>query len=228
MNELTKVEKEAKELETSYLKELDENPKYSLEVDPQGKLGLSEEEKKFVQLYVDYKSIATVAEFMEIKMEIARAYYLSYKCQQEIRRINLALYQRQFAARLLTLDEIGGYLTSLLTDLFVPNGDKLKSTEKLQVVKLLIDINRLKIESLQNPEILMVKEIDTEIKNLSISTIKKLITQDKLNEKDKLISQLEEDPLSPEESAFLSTLPTNELLDLIESTNSKGEKKDNE
>ena len=224
MNEITKIQKEAEELESGYMKELETNPKYSLEVDPENKYEWTDEEKKFVQLYVDYKSIPTVAEFMNIKVEVARAYYLSYKCQQEIRRINLALYQRQFASRLLNLEEIGGYLTSLLTDSYVPNADQLKPKDKLEVAKMIIDINKLKIDSLHQPEILMVKELDSEIKNLSISTIKRLLYEDKnMREKNNIIATYEEN-LLPEESALLSTLPTSELLDLIESTN-KGETK---
>ena len=226
MNEIKDISKQAKELEENYLGELETNPKYSLKVDPENKLELTEQEKEFIRLYVDYKSIATVVEFMGIKMEVARAYYLSYKCQQEIRRLNLALYQRQFAARLLSLDEIGGYLTSLLTDSYIPTADKLKSKEKLEVARMIIDINKLKIDSLKQPEILMVKELDNEIKSLSISTIKRLIYEDSnMHDKNNIITELPVDnELSPEETALLSTLPTNELLDLIESTN-KGKKK---
>lgn len=224
MNEIQDISQQAQELETSYLHELDVNPKYSLEVDPENKYGLTEEEKQFIRLYVDYKSIGTVAEFMDIKTETARAYYLSYKCQQEIRRINLALYQRQFAARLLNLDEIGGYLTSILTDSFVPEADRLKPKEKLEVAKMIIDINKLKIDSMHQPEILMVKELDSEIKNLSISTIKRLIYEDNsMHDKNNVIAEIDNDiALLPEETALLSTLPTNELLDLIESTNKGG------
>ena len=224
MNEIQDISQQAQELETSYLHELDANPKYSLEVDPENKYGLTEEEKQFIRLYVDYKSIVTVAEFMNIKTETARAYYLSYKCQQEIRRINLALYQRQFAARLLNLDEIGGYLTSILTDSFVPEADRLKPKEKLEVAKMIIDINKLKIDSMHQPEILMVKELDSEIKNLSISTIKRLIYEDNsMHDKNNVIAEIDNDiALLPEETALLSTLPTNELLDLIESTNKGG------
>ena len=224
MNEIQDISQQAQELETSYLHELDVNPKYSLEVDPENKYGLTEEEKQFIRLYVDYKSIGTVAEFMDIKTETARAYYLSYKCQQEIRRINMALYQRQFAARLLNLDEIGGYLTSILTDSFVPEADRLKPKEKLEVAKMIIDINKLKIDSMHQPEILMVKELDSEIKNLSISTIKRLIYEDNsMHDKNNVIAEIDNDiALLPEETALLSTLPTNELLDLIESTNKGG------
>lgn len=220
MNEIQDISKQANELEASYLHELDINPKYSLEVDPENKYNMTDEEKQFVRLYVDYKSIGTVAEFMDIKTETARAYYLSYKCQQEIRRINLALYQRQFAARLLSLDEIGGYLTSILTDNFIPEADKLKPKEKLEAAKMIIDINKLKIDSLHKPEILMVKELDSEIKSLSISTIKRLLYEtDNMYEKNAVVANIPNDiELLPEESALLSTLPTNELLDLIEST----------
>lgn len=200
-------------IQKEYISELERNPKYSLEVDPEDKYLMSDLQKKFTKYYIEFKNVNTAAELAEIDMDTAKQFFISYPTQCEIRRINLALYQRQFARKLLNIDEIGGYLTSLLTDEFVPIGDQLKTTDKLKVVQMLIDLNKFKIESMITPSEVMEKDLDAQMKELSIDTIKKLLsTKEK---KQDIAGQVAEE-LSPEETAYLSTLPTKDLLELIE------------
>ena len=214
---LVEVSKEANKLQQAYMEDLDVNPQYSLEVDPENKYHMSDKQKEFIRHYVNFKSIATAAEVAGIDMDVAKSYFVSFQSQSEIRRINLALYQRQFANRLLNLDEIGGYLTSLITDENVPLGDQLKTIDKLKVVQMLIDLNKTKIESLRNPTTIMAQDLDIEIKNLSIQTIQQLLKAEK---QPKVVGTGEfAEILSPEENAYLSTLSNKELLSLIDKKN---------
>ena len=219
--ELAVVEQRSTDLQTQYINELETNPKYSLKVNPEGKYEMTEMQVKFIERYVDVKSVATAAEYCGISMEEARDYYLTYSSQQEIKRINLALYKRQFATKLLSLDEIGGYLTSLLTDDNVASADRLKTPEKLRVAQMLIDLNKLKIDSLNDPSALMSTSIDVQIKNLSVETIRQLLTQEKKKKERIEVEKIVEDEVSIEELAYLNTLPTQDLLDFIEDTNKK-------
>lgn len=211
-------------IQNEYMLELERNPKYSLEVDPENKYLMSELQKKFTKYYIEFKNVNTAAELAEIDMDTAKQFFISYPTQCEIRRINLALYQRQFANKLLSIDEIGGYLTSLLTDEFVPMGDQLKTTDKLKVAQMLIDLNRFKIESMVTPSEIMEKDLDSQMQELSIDTIKNLISTNK--KKQDIASQVS-DELSPEETAYLSTLPTNELLKLIDKEKNNDAHNDN-
>ena len=213
------VEEKAQKLQQDYFDELENNPKYSLEVDPENKYDMSETQKMFIKQYVDTKNISTAAYFAGIDNDVAKAYYLAYNSQLEIRRINMAMYQRQFKTKLLSLDEIGGYLSSLLTDSNVAEADRLKTTDKLRVAQMLIDLNITKINALQNPELIIHKDIDNQLKNLSLSTIKDLLNHtDKPVDNDIIYEVTNNDNLTPEESAYLSTLSTNELLNIIETT----------
>ena len=225
---LVSIQDNANELQREYIKGLETDPKYSLLVDPENKYHMSKEEKTFIKMYVEYKSIPAAAEFAGINMDTAKSYYLSYDAQQEIRRINMAMYQRQFATRLLDLDEIAGYLSSLLLDMNVPSADQLKTTDKLRVVQMLIDLNKLKIESFNDPSKLMEKDLDSQIKQLSITTIQKLLssTEDMKKKNDIIYDVTGTEVLSPEETAYLSTLPTETLLDLIQKTEEKESKND--
>lgn len=210
-------------MQEMYNDEINNNIKYSLEVDPENKYNMTKEQKDFVKYYVDFKNVNTVAEIMKIKVDKANSLFLSYSVRQEIRRINFSLFHRQFSTRLLNLDEIGGYLTSLLVGSNTPLSDQPKNiNDRLNIAKLLIQINKIKNESFTNPDKLMnMNMVEKDLKNLSITTIKQmLITSDNIENKNEVISQINHN-LTPEESAYLSTLSTEDLLGLIENNEDK-------
>ena len=182
---------------------------------------MTETQKTFIRHYVNFKNVNTAAELTGIDQDTAKQFFVAWSSQQEIRRINLALYQRQFANRLITLDEIGGYLTSLLTGEFVPMGEQLKINDKLRVVQMLIDLNKFKSGAIQDPTVIMAKDINLQLKNLSVTTIRQLIdAKASIEEKQDVVEIFDENSaLSPEEQAYLTTLPTDQLLELIEQTN---------
>ena len=216
--------KEMSEVQDKYLVELESNPEYSLEVDPTNKYNMSDEQKNFIINYVQFKNIGAAAELAGIKAEAAKKFFVAYNSQQEIRRINRALYFRQFHTKLLDLDQIGGWLSSLLTDENVPIGDQLKTPDKLKVANMIIDLFKLKQESMQNPQELMKKDLSIQIKNLSINTIQQLLDS---SENSKAQEQIINNPnLSAEEKEYLNTLPTEDLLNLLEETNNKKENED--
>lgn len=209
---------EVEKLQENYLEELNSNPKYSLMVDPEGIYGMDETQKTFIRHYVEFKNVSTAAELTGIDMDVAKSLFVAYSTQQEIRRINKALVQRQFSTKLATLDDIGGYLTSLLMDENVPIGDRLKTGDKLRVAQMIIDLNIKKQEALIDPTIIMNQNLDIQIKNLSVKTIKQLLENDSQQEIQTIQGST---GLTPEEEAYLSTLPTEDVLKLLEETNSK-------
>lgn len=216
----------------NYLKSLEDDPKYQIEVDPDGFYEMSAEHKTFVKLFVQYRNLAVVAELMNIDLALAKDYFTRYSTQQEIRRINTAIYHRQVATNIIAFEDIGSYLSSWLIGADIPEADRLTKSEKLQVVRLLMDWHKSMREIIQKPEIITVETIEDEIKELSIANIKQLLaTKSILNrnkekkqskplpntdDKDELIAQLNEDNmLSKEELEYLETLSAKDLLRLL-------------
>lgn len=213
---------EFKQKQIEYLDTIKNNPQYSLIVDPENKYNLTLQQKEFIGLYCEFKNIQLAAMMSNLELEEAMTLYSSYPCQQEIRRINLAMYQTQFANKLISLNELGGYLTSLLCDA-VPSGDKLSPSDKLKVAQLILDLNKTLKETPNEVKDIVDIPIDTQIKDLSIKSIKALLeankNKDKIKEeKEKIIESFENfDNFSQEEISFLNTLSTKELLDLLDS-----------
>lgn len=216
----------------NYLKSLEDDPKYQIEVDPDGFYEMSPEHKTFIKLFVQYRNLAVVAELMDIDPALAKDYFTRYSTQQEIRRINTAIYHRQVATNIIAFEDIGSYLSSWLIGADIPEADRLTKSEKLQVVRLLMDWHKSMREIIQKPEIITVETIEDEIKELSVANIKQLLaTKSILNknkekkqskplpntdDKDELIAQLNEDNmLSKEELEYLETLSAKDLLRLL-------------
>lgn len=221
---LIEVEKSNNELTTNLTNTLATNPEYSLDVDPENKYGMSDIQKHFIKNYVEFKSIPMAAELTGIDVDTAKAYFISYSSQQEIRRINKAMYQRQFSHKLLGIDQIAGWLSSLITDENVPVADRLKTMDKVRVAQMLIDLQIYKKDVINNPDSITEIDFEQQIKNLSIGTIRDLIYQNKkqqTNNKDEIVENLKGD-FTPEEKTFLKSLSVQELLQLIDDTKKEG------
>lgn len=228
--EIVKLRKD--DLGMNYLKSLEDDPKYQIEVDPDDFYEMSGEHKTFVKLFVQYRNLAVVAELMELDPVTAKDYFTRYSTQQEIRRINTAIYHRQVATNIIAFEDIGSYLSSWLIGADITEADRLKKSEKLQVVKLLMDWHKSMREIIQKPEIITVQTIEDEIKELSVANIKQLLATKSIlkaneekkmskplpdtDDKDELIAQLNEDnALSKEELEYLETLSVKDLLALL-------------
>ena len=223
------IEQENSSLTESLSAELETNPEFSLDVDPTDKYSMSEEQKTFIKNYVEFKSIPMAAELSGIDIDVAKTYFVAYSSQQEIRRINRAMYQRQFSHKLLTIDELGGYLSSLITDENVPLADRVKTMDKVRIAQMLIDLQTYKNEGIDDPSKIIDADIESEIKNLSVKSIKLLIAQNNKKKDEKKKDEAIKNAssmLSPEEEVFLKTLPTKDILNLIEETSKGGNKND--
>lgn len=204
----------------NYIDAIENDDEFSLNVDPTNKYLFKEEERKFIELYIEYKNLNIVSSIMLVPLEQLISYLNNYNIKQEIRRINRAQYHHQFKNKMLSLEEIGGYLTSLIMDDKVSETDKLSTRDKVSVAKTLIDIHKLKEESKQSPSVILnaeIKTIENDIKDLSISTIKTMIEENtkKQNDDVKNLVDTTFSRLTPEEESYLKSLSKEELLKLL-------------
>jgi len=223
---LQQIEKENIQRTEELTHELSTNLEFSLDVDPENKYNMSDEQKTFVKNYVEFKSIPMAADLSQIDLETAKMYFIAYSSQQEIRRINRAMYQRQFSQKLLTIDEIGGYLSSLILDENVPLADRVKTMDKVRIAQMLIDLQMYKHDAINNPDNIIDINIESQIKDLSVKSIKALISESNKKDTKKETKNIQLDnTLSVEEEAFLKTLPAKEILEILNEGDKNGQKK---
>lgn len=226
--EIIKVNSEIlPDIQIGHINELETNPLYSLEVDPENKYDFSQETKLFIENYIEFRNFSLASELAKLDFDKAKEIFSDYRVKNEIRRINRALYQRQFAAKMLNLDQLGSYLSSAITDEFVPTANHLSPKEKLKAIELLLEIQDIKTQSINNPTLIINKDINLQLKELSVESIKELLEQSKnKNEKTEIIEDLnKENLLTIEDKAYLETLPLKDLIDLVnETTRNRGDK----
>lgn len=208
------------ELQKEYIEKLNSDPIYSLEVDPTGEYKMTQSQKDFILQFLQYNNIPIVCELLHMEEDTARGYLLQPSTQNELNRIRQARYQRQFANKLINIDQIGSYLTSMLTDYNVPVYEQLSMKQRLKVVELLIKVNDMKNKAIDRPiELINTKEVVEQVKDMSPNDIKKLIdkSQDKKLslEKELIITQLNKDnDLTQEDIEYLRSLSVEELKKL--------------
>ncbi len=225
--ETTKELVNKSELGLTYLKSLEQDSIYQINVDPDNFYKMTTEHKQFIELFIQYRNLSIVTELMNLTYEKAKEYFLMYSTQQEIRRINTALYHRQIATNIIGFEDIGRYLSSWLIGADIPDTDKLKPSEKIQVAKLLLDWHKQMKDFIDKPEIITAEVIEEQIKDLSVENIKQLIktnslidinkaSKEKIENKEELIEELNKtDLLSKDELDYLNTLSIKELINLI-------------
>jgi len=201
---------------------LDNNPQFSLDVDPLGQYHMTDEHKQIIRMYCDTMNPLLVQTVLGISTEDYNAVMSMYSSQEEIRRIMKAKYQRRFATKMLDLNAIGGYLTTMITDEYVPTNERLNSKDKLSAVSMLIELNKLKAEALINPQVVNYGEVEDAAKKMTTTAIKNLLASTKKpnNEKNDLVSVINSksnNTLLPEEIDYLKSLSTVELMKLLNS-----------
>lgn len=213
---------------------LNTDPRYSLDPDPTGRLGLDDKQKKFLKCYDEFPSIPLAANMAGLTEEEGRDIFLDPACKNERQRINRARNYRKFNYRLLTIDEVGSYLTAMLIDDDMSAGDRLSSKDKLQVTRQIIDLNKIKAEALANPKIIEnVDYSDAGIQDLEPEDLKKLIEQTKQNndaitgEKHELITKINKDGnLDDVDLEHLWACSVSELKQLLEEMENQTNDKD--
>lgn len=215
-----KKKTDLEKLRKKYNDELDQDVEYSLMVDPTGKLNLNEEQVKLIEYYIQTKNIDIAASMAELDPKESLKFILRYDIQQEIRRINMAICHRQFTSKMATLEEIGSYLTSLISGQYSPVSELLSTDEKLKASKMIIEVNKLINEGLNNPGELLDKDIDVDLQSLSVSTIRKML--DNLDEKRDF--NIPMNHLSPEEIVNLRN-QSKEMLEILKIIDNDKKKK---
>lgn len=206
---------------------METDPKYSLEVDPTNKYGFTNIKKACIAAYVQYRNIAYCARLCNIPEEECQKYLIEPEVRSELDRINHALYQRQITRRMLTIDEIGGYLSSLIVDETF-EADRLSPRDKLSAIRVLIDVTKTKNSMIANGGGNVVYDVEPDVEKMDVNQIKdviKTIQQSKVSpdeheQKVDLIKSILQSQPSLSDEAYLQTLSIADLMALEKEVNS--------
>lgn len=155
---------------------------YSIPVDPDGVYGFTEAQRKFILAYVETHSVKKAASSAGMTPAAAKDFFQTLDCKAEVRRVEAAERERELKGGMMTLDEIGAWLSALIRN-DVPDDELIDIDEKFQAAKLIINIHGQKQKmaeqgqgyGLGSGDVIEIKE---EINSLTPKQIKNLIAQD--------------------------------------------------
>lgn len=190
-------------------------------VDPSGIYGMTDEQKKFVLLYLNYRDIVLVGNLLGIDKNKAKSYFTEYGVQQEIWRLNQMLIEKQCESKMLTLADLGGWLSSIMTEKGLPVAvaAKISIKDKLKAAELIMALNEKMNTAMSDPSEIIYAEVEKKFDTLSIAELQDLVKGKKpdeekaiADEKETLIESLPgHDNLTGDDISYLRTLSMNEL-----------------
>lgn len=136
----------------------------------------SEPEKEFIKTYFLTNSLSLVKEHLNIDLDTCASYYRNTYVRECIKYLNMFKHKLIYQRKMLNLEQMGSFLSSYILDYNVADNDKLDKKEKLEYMKLLLELHKVINNSLQEPAILNKYDtLDVQFKELSIQTIKSLL-----------------------------------------------------
>lgn len=190
------------------------------DIDKEDKFHLSPTQKDFIKYYIEFKNIQIAASMVGIDEVTAIEYFKNFGIQEEIERINKEIIIKRFKVSSLNLDQLGSYLTTLITNENVPLHEQLNKKEKLDAVKLYIQLYQSKKEyEINNNVIDYTNTIsENELEELNIDTIKYLIENKESEEEKKKklekinqINEMNDYKLTITDKALLNNMSNKEI-----------------
>lgn len=149
--------------------------------------------KDFILVYYQSGNLVATTKCLNISIEDAVSIYKEPRVQEVLRELNLERHRLMFSQKMLNLEEIGSYLSNVILDTNISDDNKLSARDKLDAAKLLLEVHNTINNSLSDPVTLNNYEIlDMQFKDLSVNTIKSLLSNVNNDNKKPLITNYSE------------------------------------
>lgn len=171
----------------------------AFKIDPENIYDFKEDEKEYIRLMLIYNDLYIIAKVMLSKnyitlpddvndlsmidpFSLLAPYMSNDNIKQEISRLELERFKAQKNAKIMSYEEIGSYISSLISGELLSYKNKLSPQDKIKALKLLLEWyeNRENVIS-NNSDETFDYSLDEQLHELSIDTIKNMISNIKNN-----------------------------------------------
>lgn len=149
------------------------DPEYSTEVDPQNKLGFTGQQRNFITMYIQYNDVGMMLA-SGFTMDDITTLRSTPKIWNECQRIEKAIVAHRLVGKVLSLDELAAFLSSMVMGIGLPAHERLTPNAKLQAIRLLFEYVALssKPDALFNAIEVESQEIDKKVANMTTEEIR--------------------------------------------------------
>lgn len=162
------------------------------EWDPTGCHKFTDREKEFIRTWLQWENIPMTAQALHCQINEVTDKLNDYYIYNEIRRLEAQLNAFRLKTKIMSLDEMQAYLSSMILDDNVPIGLRLSQKDKLLAMRLLNEVKRTKNEAYTgNVSVIDAIPAPNDLQQLSVDTIKALLEHhDDQDEKNEVIQEL--------------------------------------
>ena len=132
----------------------------------------NQDEKNFIYVFEKNNSLEKTSKQLNMPLESCSKLYSNPKVQEAIRFLRLQKHREIFNTKMMTLEDIGKYLSNVILDL----SGEIPFRDKLDATNLLINVHKTMNDIQKDPiEINSYNILSTQVQNLTVNDIKNLL-----------------------------------------------------
>ena len=171
-------------------------------IDQKYRLQLSPEYIDFINIFYQNNDLRLTQQLLNIKPENLVNFYKDPRTNYIINILNKNKTKEIFKKKMMSLEELGSFLTNRILDTNTVEKDKFSTKDVLEASKVLIDIHKLINSYMEQPQMLNnYTVVQNQFDNLSVNEIKDLLGHIQKNNSSS--KQLECSPMSQDENEKL-------------------------
>lgn len=132
----------------------------------------NQDEKNFIYVFEKNNSLEKTSKQLNMPLENCTRVYSDPKVQEAIKFLRLQKHREIFNTKMMTLEDIGKYLSNAILDL----SGEIPFRDKLDATNLLINVHKTMNDIQKDPiEINSYNILSTQVQNLTVNDIKNLL-----------------------------------------------------
>ena len=132
----------------------------------------NQDEKNFIYVFEKNNSLEKTSKQLNLPLENCTRIYSDPKVQEAIKFLRLQKHREIFNTKMMTLEDIGRYLSNAILDL----SGEIPFRDKLDATNLLINVHKTMNDIQKDPiEINSYNILSTQVQNLTVNDIKNLL-----------------------------------------------------
>ena len=139
---------------------------------------LTDLQKDFIVIYHQTNSLNQTKNLLNLSVEDTTFLYKDPLVQTILKKLEIERQKKLFKKKMLSLEELGIYLSNHLIDIDIPLSEKFDNRERLEASRLLLDIHKTLNSYTENPNILMSQtniKNELNIEKLDVSELKDIL-----------------------------------------------------
>lgn len=141
---------------------------------------LSNSQRDFITIFYQTNSLNMTKNLLNLSVDDVVFLYKDPLVRDILRKLEVERQKKLFKRKMLSLEELGIYLSNHLVDYDLPLSEKFDNKEKLDASKLLLDIHKTMNSYVENPNVLMSQtniKNELNIEKLEVSELKELLSK---------------------------------------------------